>query len=122
MEVYNVYDDITNKTICIEAKSMEDALSISELIDFSDIEDGTIIHSIKTNSMSKEQELIKAVKELLKAVESSTIDLWADDNFTKITCVVLEDVDPESTKIEGDVRLEGERVTELLSKLEKLIQ
>lgn len=72
--------------------------------------------------MSREQELIKAVKELLKAVESSTIDLWADDNFTKITCVVLEDVDPESTKIEGDVRLEGERVTELLSKLEKLIQ
>jgi hypothetical protein len=40
LDYYEVYDDVTNKTLLIKAFNDEQAIGISETIDFNDYENG----------------------------------------------------------------------------------
>ena len=72
--------------------------------------------------MSREDKLIKSVKELLKAVNDNTEYLWADDLTDTVQCIVLEDTEPGYPKIDNEKPMNGMKVSELLLKLEKLIK
>jgi len=43
MDYYEVYDESTNKTLMIKANDFEQALGISETLDFNDWEDGEMV-------------------------------------------------------------------------------
>ena len=44
LDYYEVYDEVTNKTLLIKAYDDEQALGISETIDFNDYDNGEMIN------------------------------------------------------------------------------
>jgi len=45
---YDVYDDLTNKTLHIKGNDLEEAIGISDTIDFNDWNDGEYIDLLDT--------------------------------------------------------------------------